>query len=134
MVERAADQHLGGYRELASKCAALEERAQKAEAEAARLQAATGGMVVSRRTGETMSVRDEIVERLYERCQHSKASVGGSVRVLRCSACDAIADALLPIVERVAREVLNDAITAATFDGLGSVDADAIVRRVMGDE
>lgn len=52
-----------------------------------------------------MSVRDEIVERLYERCQHSKASVGGSVRVLRCSACDAIADALLPIVERVAREV-----------------------------
>lgn len=45
-----------------------------------------------------------------------------------------MADALMPIVERVAREVLHDAITAATFDGLGSVDADAIVRRVMGDE
>lgn len=45
-----------------------------------------------------------------------------------------LAGALMPIVERVAREVLHDAITAATFDGLGSVDADAIVRRVMGDE
>lgn len=77
-----------------------------------------------------MSVRDEIAERLYGRCRHNTV-VGGSLRVVRCAACDETADALLPIVERVAREVLNDAITAATFDGLGSVDADAIVRRVM---
>lgn len=33
MVERAADEKLDGYREMGSKCAALEERAEKAEAE-----------------------------------------------------------------------------------------------------
>lgn len=49
-------------------------------------------------------IRDEIVERLYGRCQHCTASIGGSVRVLSCSVCDAIADALLPIVERVVLE------------------------------
>ncbi len=32
MVDRAADEHLDGYRELGAKCAALEERAEKAEA------------------------------------------------------------------------------------------------------
>lgn len=36
MVERAADEKLDGYRELGSKCAALEERAEKAEAAAKR--------------------------------------------------------------------------------------------------
>lgn len=66
-----------------------------------------------------MTLRDEIA--------------AAAVRALTAGPYD-MADALLPIVERVAREVLHDAITAATFDGLGSVDADAIVRRVMGDE
>ena len=32
MVERAADRHLEGYRELGAKCAAAEERAERAEA------------------------------------------------------------------------------------------------------
>lgn len=37
MVEKEADEHLAGYRELGAKCAALEERAEKAERRAERL-------------------------------------------------------------------------------------------------
>ena len=70
-----------------------------------------------------MTLRDEIAKAL-----------AASNSWMLAHECRDSADALLPIVERVAREVLHDAITAATFDGLGSVDADAIVRRVMGDE
>lgn len=75
-------------------------------------------------------IRDEIVERLYERCQHSKASVGGSVRVLRCSACDAIADALLPIVRKAAWNAAEMSWMRIA-DHATDEDFDAIVRRVM---
>ena len=45
MVERAADQKLDGYRELGARAASAEERAEKAEAELARLREGIGARI-----------------------------------------------------------------------------------------
>jgi DNA repair exonuclease SbcCD ATPase subunit len=117
MVDRAANEKLDGYRELGAKCALLEERAEKAEAELAQAK----NMPVTRK--HEVEFWNDAFNEVARRLKEAEAREAGMVEALEkaratpvyqpggCPSCliQDIADKALPLASPRAKQILEDA-------------------------